>query len=158
MPTLHLMVGLPCAGKTFLARRLEQERGALRLTPDEWIARLLGPNPPGDVLDAARDPFESALWDLASRALTLGLDVILDFGFWSRAEREDFRARAKALGAGSEIHFVEAAEPELLARLAARNAALPPGAFWIDEARFRQWAGVFESPEPDELVSRPPPA
>ena len=34
--TLHLMVGLPCSGKTTLAKQLEQERSALRLTPDEW--------------------------------------------------------------------------------------------------------------------------
>ena len=36
MATLHLMVGLPCSGKTTLAKQLEQERSALRLTPDEW--------------------------------------------------------------------------------------------------------------------------
>jgi predicted kinase len=35
MVTLHLMVGLPCSGKTTLARTLEHERSALRLTPDE---------------------------------------------------------------------------------------------------------------------------
>jgi hypothetical protein len=31
--TLHLMVELPCSGKTRLARRLEVERSALRLVP-----------------------------------------------------------------------------------------------------------------------------
>ena len=40
-PTLFLLCGLPCSGKTTLARRLERERHALRLTPDEWIAQLL---------------------------------------------------------------------------------------------------------------------
>ena len=42
MATLHLMVGLPCSGKTTLARKLEHERSALRLTPDEWQLRLFG--------------------------------------------------------------------------------------------------------------------
>jgi Predicted kinase len=36
MPTLHLMVGLPCSGKTTLARQLEHKYSALRLTTDEW--------------------------------------------------------------------------------------------------------------------------
>ena len=36
MASLHLMVGLPCAGKTTLARQLEQQHSALRLTSDEW--------------------------------------------------------------------------------------------------------------------------
>jgi hypothetical protein len=42
MATLYLMVGLPCSGKTALARTLEQRFSALRLTPDEWQVRLFG--------------------------------------------------------------------------------------------------------------------
>ena len=42
MATLHLMVGLPCSGKTTLARKLEYACSALRLTPDEWQLRLFG--------------------------------------------------------------------------------------------------------------------
>ena len=41
MATLFLICGLPGAGKTTLAKQLERERPALRLTPDEWIAPLL---------------------------------------------------------------------------------------------------------------------
>jgi predicted kinase len=39
--TLVLIVGLPGAGKTTLARRLEVERAALRFTPDEWMKAML---------------------------------------------------------------------------------------------------------------------
>ena len=42
MATLHLMVGLPCSGKTTLARQLEQQYSALRPTPDEWHTALFG--------------------------------------------------------------------------------------------------------------------
>ena len=46
-PTLFLTVGLPCTGKTTAARRIEIERNALRLTKDEWVKALYGPeNPP----------------------------------------------------------------------------------------------------------------
>ncbi|MFZ0544969.1 MAG: AAA family ATPase [Candidatus Promineifilaceae bacterium] len=41
MATLILICGLPGSGKTTLARQIEQSRSALRLCPDEWIARLL---------------------------------------------------------------------------------------------------------------------
>jgi predicted kinase len=34
MATLHLICGLPCSGKTTLAKQLEQQHAALRLTTD----------------------------------------------------------------------------------------------------------------------------
>ena len=148
------MCGLPCAGKTTLAKQIEHERFALRLTPDEWITRLFGADLSLEALDAARDPVETVLWDLAARILVLGVDVVLDFGFWSRAERDDFRSRAAQLGARSELHFLDVPEGELLTRLAARNAQLPPGTFWIDKDRLSLWTRRFEPPTADELLPR----
>ncbi|HET8669160.1 MAG TPA: ATP-binding protein [Candidatus Saccharimonadales bacterium] len=154
--TLHLICGLPCSGKTTLAKQIEKERSALRLTPDEWITRLFGADLSVEALDAARDPVEAALWDVAARVLVLGVDVVLDFGFWSSGEREEFRGRAMQLGAGSELHFLEVPEEVLITRLAARNAQLPQGTFWIDEARLRLWSSWFEPPTEEELRPRDP--
>jgi predicted kinase len=150
------MCGLPCSGKTTLAKQIERELSALRLTPDEWITRLFGADLSLEALDAARDPVESVLWDLAERILVLGVDVVLDFGFWSRAERDDFRSRAAQLGARSELHFLDVPEEELLARLATRNTQLPPGTFRIDEARLTLWSRWFEPPTMDELRPQDP--
>ena len=47
------------------------------------------------------------MWLVVARALTLNVNVILDFGFWSQSEREDFRSRATSLGASSEICFLD---------------------------------------------------
>jgi predicted kinase len=152
------MCGLPCAGKTTLAKRIERERHALRLTPDEWILRLFGADLSTETLDALRDPMEAHLWLLASRALELGVDVILDYGFWSRGERDDYRSRAAALGAASELHFLKASDEALLARLAERNASPPSGVFFIEEAHLKEWMSLFEPPDADELRRRPAPA
>src|SRR5918999_1193467 len=94
MPTLFLMCALPGSGKTTLAKQIERERRALRLAPDEWIVRLFGSSLTPPTLDWCRDPVEAVQWSVAERALSLGINVILDFGFWSRQEREDFRGRA----------------------------------------------------------------
>jgi predicted kinase len=152
--TLHLMCGLPCSGKTTAARAIEAEQAALRLTPDEWIQQLYGDDVSGDALDGARDPVERVLWQLAERVLVLGVDVILDFGFWSRAEREAFRLRAAEFGARSELHFMDVPEEELLRRLQARNADLPTGAFRIERAQLQTWSGLFEAPREEELQPR----
>jgi predicted kinase len=154
MATLHLMVGLPLAGKTTLAKILEQELPALRLTPDEWNTRLFGQDVEEKEHDERHFLIEAMLWEIAARALELGVNVILDYGFWAKVEREDYRGRARQIGAGSEIHFVDAPEPVLFERLAARNIQLPPGAAYIPEAKLNEWIPIFQPPSPDELEAR----
>ena len=96
MATLHLICGLPCAGKTTLAKRLEQQFSALRLTPDQFHIRLYGQDAEEQEHDARHDLIEAMLWEVAARVLSLGVNVILDFGFWSRSEREDYRSRPRS--------------------------------------------------------------
>ena len=151
MVTLHLMVGLPCSGKTTLALKLEREHSALRLTPDEWHIRLFGQDAEEPDHDARHGLIEALLWTIASRALELGTNVILDFGFWAREEREDYRARAKQLGASSEVHFLDVSAEELMRRLAVRNAQPSQTSFAIPAAMMKPWIAFFQRPTPDEL-------
>jgi hypothetical protein len=148
------MCGLPGSGKTTLAKQLERERRALRLTPDEWIVRLFGSALTPPTLDWCREPVESVQWSVAERALGLGVNVILDFGFWTRREREDFRGRAAGLGVASELHFLDVPRAALLSRLESRNAALPPYAFRVTGAQLDSWWALFEPPTGDELQPR----
>lgn len=148
------MVGLPCSGKTTLARKLELEQKALRLTVDEWHVPLFGQDAKEPQHDARHSQLEAMLWEIARRALELGINVILDFGFWAREEREDYRLRAKALGARSEVHFLDAPKNELLRRLAVRNSQPSQKAFYISEEQMMPWIASFQRPMPDELEPR----
>ena len=148
------MVGLPCSGKTTLAQKLESEKAALRLTPDEWQVRLFGQDAEEPEHDARHTLIEIMLWNIASRALVLGTNVILDFGFWAREEREDFRLRAKQLGASSEVHFLDVTEDELMRRLEVRNSQLSQTSFYIPEEMMKSWIAFFQKPTLDELERR----
>ena len=158
MPTLHLTCGLPGAGKTTLARQIEREHNALRLTTDEWLVRIFGDDMTMAENETYRPQLEYHLFpDLAVRALELGVNVVLDFGVWARSEREDFRGRASAVGARSELHFLDVPIDELLRRLEVRNKTQPAATFRITEEQLRLWATWFERPDVDELLPREAP-
>lgn len=151
MATLHLMVGLPGSGKTTLAKQLEQSEHALRLTPDAWQIALTARQVyvPGTEHDELHTRIEHIMWEVAARVLTLGGNVILDFGFWAQEERDDFAARARALGADCVVNYVAAPLSELKRRLARRNAAADDTRFIIDPDCLDAWYAAFEAPTED---------
>jgi predicted kinase len=152
MATLFLICGLPGAGKTTLAKQLELSQPALRFSPDEWIASFLADATDTAELDRLRSPVEAVQWQVAKRALALGIDVVLEWGFWSRDERARYRSEAEALGARVELRYLEVGRDELWARLSRRNADLPPGTFVVTQDQLDLWWGWFQPPTADELA------
>ncbi len=157
MATLHLICGLPCAGKTTLAKQLELAHAALRLTPDEWDLRLFGADfdemGMDDRHDDRHNAVEALMWELAARVLSLDVNVILDFGVWAREERDDFRARAAQLGAGFQLHF--RVYPKQCCWLVCANLETPlchPAHSPSPKQSSRSGFSLFQRPTPDELA------
>jgi predicted kinase len=149
--TLFLIGGLPGAGKTTLARALEQSESALRLDADEWVLALATNPADGEETARLRPIIHEQLWALAARALTLGTNVILERSFWTRQTRESYRLRAQVLGIRVELRLLEAGLEELWARLIERNANLPPGTFVVTRQELERFWSWFEPPTAAEL-------
>ena len=150
---LILTCGLPGAGKTPLARQLAANRGAVRLTKDEWLWAL--GSTPWD--DRTRERVERELWRLAQEILRLGLSVVLDFGLWARIERDEMRTTGRGLGVGVELHFLDVPADELWQRIEARNSEPPWDSYPIRRADFDGWLATFQAPDAAELALFDPP-
>ena len=151
MATLHLMIGLPCSGKTTFARQLANETGALVLALDAWHLKLWG----DDVGDIKHDErhvrIEEIMWDVAAHVLKLGGDVILDYGCWARAERDDYRSRAKTIGADFKLNYMDVPRDELFRRLEMRNQNPTDDVFVIPMEEMERYIPLFHPPMEDEL-------
>ena len=149
--TLFITCGVPAAGKTTVARRLERQHHALRFTPDEWLRELF-PDQRTGVDESTRTAIEALHWSMALRALEIGANVVLDYGLWGQSERDRFRSEAQALGARVVLCLLDPTRDQLVARIARRNAELPAGVFHITDEVLDQALTTFQRPKPEELA------
>lgn len=98
--------------------------------------------------ERARERVEALQWKLAQELLALGLTVIIEWGTWSRSERDTLRAAARAVGAAVELHYLSAPLDVLFERIQRRGRENPP----IERGQLLRWVQMFEAPTPDEMA------
>ena len=162
--TIYLIVGLPGAGKTTRAKELEVSESALRLTPDDWqmaVFHLDGPTRWRSHERAGqRDQIEGKLVEVGMRAAGLGIDVVLDFGLWSKDERSALRWLAASLGVRAQVVYLPVDLEEQRRRIDDRYRSRS-GHFQLSDAELEQWQVQFQAPDHEELhgtaIPAPPP-
>lgn len=152
--TLFLIVGLPGAGKTTRARQLEEAHNALRFSPDEWMIPLFGESE----ADGKRDRLEGLLINAGLCALSVGTNVVLDFGLWGRDERSALRWLGASVGAEVELVYLPVEEATQRDRVQERFRARPGQTFLITDSDLARWRAQFEEPTGRELRSATLPA
>jgi len=157
---IYLIVGLPGAGKTVRAKELEVSESALRLTPDDWQMAIFHSDSPtrwrSEERVDQRDRIEGRLVGVGMRAAQLGINVVLDFGLWSRDERSALRWIADSLGIRTQVVYLPIDLVEQRNRITGRSAS-EPGQFQLTDAELEQWQVQFEAPGGEELSDGPIP-
>ena len=149
MATAHLIHGYLGVGKTTFSRRLEREISAVRFTHDEWMQKLYGDDPPERQFAELAERVSSLMEEQWRRCLEVGVDVVLDFGFWSRAERDRLRASIIQRGASVRLYRLTCPDSVAWQRIQARNTSLERG-LYIAPNTFEVLKARFEPLDDDE--------
>jgi len=156
---VHLVCGPVGAGKSTYATRLAREQRAVRLTLDEWMARLFRSDRPESGIvawyreRAARSVAQ--IWSVSREVLAAEVSVVLESGLLARAERASFYAEVEHAGYELSLHIIDAARDVRRARVLERNRlqgatfsmVVPPEVFELA-------SDLWEPPNEAELARR----
>ena len=148
MAKIVALCGKLCAGKSTLARKLKDELNAVILNSDELTLAL--PFNHDDTYPVIK-PY---LWRKAAEIVRAGANVVLDFGFWSRADRDEAKAYFAQAGIELEWHYVSVTDEEWRRNISSRNEQVLCGeteAYFVNEGLARKCIELFEEPYPGEL-------
>ena len=119
MARVIFMCGPAGSGKSTVARQYERQ-GMKRLSFDQeaWSRGITTMPLPEDV----HHDIEATLRARLEELVRAGSDVVLDFSFWSRRMRDDYRALLRPLGVVPETVYLATDRATVLQRVGARAA------------------------------------
>lgn len=147
---LHLVCGKIGAGKSTLTRRLAAAPHTVRISEDDWLARLY----PGEIhalADYVRcaGRLREAMAGHVEALLAAGTSVVLDFPSNTVATRRWARGVFEKAGTAHRLHHLDVPDDVCKARLRARNLA-GEHPFETTDAEFDQISRHFVAPTADE--------
>ncbi len=150
--TVHLVFGRVGAGKTTYARLFAQRQPAVFFCLDEWMANLYTMDAPQPLTLEWMMPrverAERQIWAIAQQILAARVEVVLELGFFTRAQRD--RIRAQVGGHPVQTHVVDAPVEVRRERVRARNRGSDTLTIEVDDATFAWAEGYFEPLGDDE--------
>lgn len=154
-----LLCGVAGSGKTTYAKRLEAS-GYTRLSIDEYIwqhAGRYGIDYEPQEYERLQGEAETALRERLVRLVTDGRDVVVDFSFWQRVRRDQYKSLVERAGGTWRLIYLKVNADEVRRRLKERagrfdaNAAFP-----ITDQVLEQYLAGFEEPdgEGEEVIDQ----
>ena len=147
-----MLCGRLCSGKSTYSAMLRDELGAVVLSVDELMIAILG-RETGDMHDEYVRRAKQYILRKAAETARAGAVVVLDQGFWSRAERRQAREFFASRGVDCELHFLRVSDEEWARRIDKRNSEVAEGrsdAYFVDDGLKAKFLAMFEEPDEDE--------
>ncbi|WP_339317017.1 ATP-binding protein [Paenibacillus sp. FSL R10-2734] len=149
-PVVVMMCGVAGSGKTTFAQKLEKE-GFARLSIDEDIWATygrFGMDYPEQNYELYKEQSEIKLRGELRNLILAKQDVVIDFSFWQRQRRNDYKQLIEAHGGVWELIYLKVQPDELRQRLLIRSERFDANAaFTITEDTLTRFLSGFETPE-----------
>ena len=155
-PKVILLCGKVCCGKTTYAKQIRKGERAVILSCDEIMLALFDQQL-GDRHERISQATQHFLFKKSLELLRVGVTVILDWGFWTKASRNEARAFYMLHEIPCELHYLDIAEPQWSCLIANRNAKINPQkpvAYYVDLPLKQKCQDLFEEPSPEEVTLR----
>ncbi|MBQ8604908.1 MAG: ATP-binding protein [Oscillospiraceae bacterium] len=147
-----LICGRICTGKSTYADSLCAGGKAVSLSIDGLMLAMLDPYL-GDMHEVYTARAEKYLLEKSVEIINAGCDVVLDWGFWTAAQRREIKEFYRSKDIQWEMHYLDIDDREWRRRLEKRNRLVQQGktdAYYVDENLAAKFRSKFEKPDRNE--------
>ena len=153
MSKVILLCGKVCSGNSFYARSLKEKVNGVILSCDELVTSIMGYYL-GDKHDEIVLRTKKYLYKKSCEIVSLGIDVILDLGFWSKKERVEVSNYYNELDIIYEWHYIDINDEQWIKNINERNILVKRGLssdYYIDKEIINKVNLLFEKPSKSEV-------
>lgn len=154
MSKVILICGKICSGKTYYANQIKEKENAIILSIDEVTYDLIG-NEQGEFYDKLCPKINAYLMKKSVELVNIGCNVILDWGFWTKKQRNEATEYSKNKNINIEWHYVDIDDESWYKNVEERNRKVLSGKgafdFYVDEGILKKILSKFEIPDRNEI-------
>jgi predicted kinase len=148
-PLVVMMCGVAGSGKTTFSQQLEKQ-GFVRLSIDEeiWATHgWYGLDFSIEKIEKYKVEAENKLRNLLIKLIREKKPVVIDFSFWQRAKREQYKQLIEKAGGKWELIYLKVHPDELRERIKIRNKRFDANAFPVTKELLNSYLNGFEAPK-----------
>ncbi len=154
MAKLICICGKIGCGKTYYANQLKEKEQAVILSTDEVTYDLTN-NKQGEDYDEFARRVNLYLRKKAVEIVNAGCTVILDWGFWTKENRNEIKKFGYDNNIFVEMHYIDIDDKTWYENIEERNSKVLAGnggsSFYVDEGLLKKVSSLFEIPEKEEI-------
>lgn len=154
MAKLICIYGKIGQGKTYYAKELKEQEHAVILSTDEVTYDLTN-NEQGEGYDEFARRVNLYLRKKAVEIVKAGCTVILDWGFWTKDNRNEIKNFGKNSDILVEMHYIDIKNKDWYENIKERNNNILAGnggsSFYVDEGLLKKVSSLFEIPGKEEI-------